>query len=227
MARRIAEEAIEMCPDNPLVYVLMGQVNQMEYWLGSGKSPRESIEKGIEMAQKALTMDDSLSTVHSLLSILYTLKREYDKSIAEAERGVALEPGGANKLLAYGMSLNYGGRSEEAIPVLQKAIRLNPLGESGSFLHLGHAYRVTGQFEEAVSAYKKAIQRAPNNIFAHHGLAATYIWLGRENEARAEAAEVLRINPKFSLDYIAKTAIWKDQSITNNLIDASRKAGLK
>ena len=98
------------------------------------------------------------------------------------------EPGVAVRLLYYGMSLNCGGRSEEAIPVLQKAIRLNPLGESGSFLHLGHAYRVTGQFGEAVSTYKKAIQRAPNDIFAHHGLAAIYIWLGRENEARAEAA---------------------------------------
>jgi adenylate cyclase len=86
---------------------------------------------------------------------------------------------------------------------------------------------VTGRFEEAISAYKKAIQRSPNNIFAHHGLAVTYIFLGRENEARAEAAEVLRINPKFSLDYIAKTSIWKDQSIINKFLDASRKAGLK
>jgi adenylate cyclase len=127
----------------------------------------------------------------------------------------------------YGMSLNYGGRSEEAIPVLQKAIRLNPLGETGSFLHLGHALRNTGRFEEAVSAYKKSIQRSPDNIFAHYGLAATYIWLGREKEARIEAAEVLRINPKFSLDYLAKTSVWKDQSVTNNLIDALRKAGLK
>jgi hypothetical protein len=51
--------------------------------------------------------------------------------------------------------------------------------------------------------------------------------MGREKEARAEAEEVLRINPKFSLDYLAKTSVWKDQSVTNNLIDALRKAGLK
>jgi adenylate cyclase len=157
MARRIAEEAIEMCPDNPLVYGLMGQVNQMEYWLGLGKSPRQSIEKGMEMAQKALVLDYSLAGAHRLLSILYTLKREYEKAIAAAERGVALDPGGARRHLQYGMSLNYGGRSEEAIPELQKAIRLDPLGRSGNLLHLGHAYRVTGQFEKAVCAYKKAI----------------------------------------------------------------------
>jgi adenylate cyclase len=227
VGRRMAEEANEMCPENPVTILLLSWVNYMEYWLGLGKSPRESIENGLELAQKALAMDDSLPAAHSYMSLFYTLKREYEKSIAEAERALALEPGSSVRLNQYGMSLMYGGRADEAIPVFQMALRLNPLGESSLFHNLGHAYRVTGRFDEAVSAYKKAIQRSPNNIFAHHGLAVAYIFLGRENEARAEAAEVLRINPKFSLDYIAKTSIWKDQSITNNLIDASRKAGLK
>jgi hypothetical protein len=51
--------------------------------------------------------------------------------------------------------------------------------------------------------------------------------MGREREARAEAAEVLRIDPKFSVDYFAKTLAFKDQKTTTNLIDALRKAGLK
>lgn len=55
---------------------------------------------------------------------------------------------------------------------------------------------MTGWFEETVSAYKKAIQRAPNYIWCHLMLAANYSKMGREKEARAEAAEVLRINPK-------------------------------
>ena len=40
---------------------------------------------------------------------------------------------------------------------------------------------------------------------AHIDLTATYSMMGREKEARAEAAEVLRINPKFSLDSYAKS----------------------
>ena len=96
VARRIAEEAIAMCPEFPMAYVLMGRVHRWEYWLGSGKSPRESIEKGIEMAQKALAMDDSIADAHGLLGHFYALKREYDKAIAEGERAVALDPGGAD-----------------------------------------------------------------------------------------------------------------------------------
>jgi adenylate cyclase len=227
MGRRIAEEAIEMCPENPMIYLLISWVNYLEYWLGLGKSPRESIEKGIELAEKALAMDDSLPAAHGYLSLFYTLKREYDKSIAEGERAVALEPGAAHRHVQYGMSLLLGGQPEESIPVFQKAIRLNPLGESSNFHNLGHAYRMTGRFEEAVSAYNKALQRAPDNIFAHLGLAATYIIMGREQEARAEAAEILRISPKFSVDSYAKRLTYKDQSVIDNYVDALRKAGLK
>jgi adenylate cyclase len=225
VVRRIAEEVIATCPESPMAYVLMAHAYQMEYWLGAGKSPQESIEKGIEMVQKALAMDDSIARAHSLLGHFYSLKREPEKAIAEGERAVTLEPGGATAHMWYAMSLHYAGRPEEAIPVFQKAIRLNPFGSTGLYLNFGHSLLATRRFEEAVLAYKKALQRAPDNIFAHIGLAATYITLGQEKEARAEAAEVLRINPKFSLDSYAKLLV--DQSKRDKFIDALRKAGLK
>jgi len=224
--RRIAEETLAMCPENPSVYLIMSWVNYLEYWFGLSKSPRESIEKGMELVQKALAIDDSSASAHARLSLFSTIKGEHERAITEGERAVALMPGGALVQTNYGMSLLYGGRPEEAIPVFQKAIRLNPF-ESSSFHNLGHAYRVTGRFEEAVSEYKKALQRAPDNFFAHLGLAATYSMMGREQEARAEAAEVLRISPKFSVDAYAKRLTFKDQSVTDKFSDALRKAGLK
>jgi len=211
VARRIAEETIAMCPEFPMAYVLMAWVHFGEYWLGSGKSPRESIEKGIEMAQKALALDDSIGPAHGLLGNFYALKREYEKAIAEGERAVALDPGGAEVHITYAMSLFWVGRSEEAVAMCQKAIRLNPFAGTGLLLMLANALRDAGRFEEAVSEYRKAIQREPNNIHAHTHLATVYIMMGREKEARAEAAEVLRINPKFSLDYWAKVLPNKDQ----------------
>ena len=48
-----------------------------------------------------------------------------------------------------------------------------------------------------------------------------------EREASARAAEVVRINPKFSVDSYAKTLPYKNQSETDKLINALRKAGLK
>jgi hypothetical protein len=53
--------------------------------------------------------------------------------------------------------------------------------------------------------------------------------MGREKEARAEAEEVLKINPKFSVDQMAKTGLtfYKDQWQIDKIVNAWRKAGLK
>jgi TolB-like protein len=226
VSRRIAEEAIAICPEEPYAYVLMGFVDLMEFLLHMGNPPQESIEKGIEMAQKALAMDDSISMAHSLLCSLYIHKGECGKAIAEGERAVVLNPGGMTPLHSYGRCLTFAGRPEEAIPVFQKAIRISPF-VFYSYSFLGIALRMTGRFDEAVLAYKKAIQLEPDNSGVHASLAATYSMMGRKKEARAEAAEVLRINPKFSVDSAAKNLPFKDQSETDKLVNALRKAGLK
>ena len=227
LARRMIEEAIAMCPENPMGYIALGWVYHYDYSLGNTKTPRQTIEKGIELAQKALAMDDSIPGAHVILCYFYLDKGDNDKAIAEAERAVALNPSGTGALNNYAASLNVAGRPEEAIPLFQKAIRLNPFGPYYLYRDFGRALRDTRRFEEAVSAYKKGIQLSPNDIGAHLGLAATYSMMGREKEARAEAAEVLRINPKFLVDSFAKILSYKDQSEIDKIINALRKAGLK
>jgi adenylate cyclase len=227
LARRTGEEALVMCPESSTAYYLLAATHMMDYWLGSGKSPQESIEKAIELAQKAIALDDAHPSPHGLLSFLYSIKREHAKALAEGERAVALDPSGSDVNAYYGLSLTFAGKPEEAIPSFQKAIRLNPFGPTWYFFNLGNALGNTGRFEEAVSAYKKALQRSPDNLLGHVFLATTYSMMGREKEARAEAGEVLRINPKFSLDYFVKTLPYKDQSQIDKVVNAMRKAGLK
>jgi hypothetical protein len=64
-------------------------------------------------------------------------------------------------------------------------------------------------------------------LFIHLGLAHIYVKLDRDKEAQAEAAEVLRIHPKFSLEHYAKTLPFKDQSVVDDTVVRLRKAGLK
>jgi len=91
----------------------------------------------------------------------------------------------------------------------------------------GRAYREMGWYEESITAYKKAIRRQPDNLFGYLVLTATYSLLGREDEAHAAVAEILRIIPKFSLYYFAKTRLHIDPANTGSYIDALRKTGLK
>ena len=192
-----------MCPENPMGYVLLGWVYHHDYWLGNTKSPQETLEKAMELAQKALAMDDSMADAHALLGGYIFLKGSMTRRLPRGNGPWPFTPVGRISFTIMPES-NLAGRPEEAIPLYQKAIRLNPFGPSGLYRDFGDALRNTGRFEEAVSAYKKSIQIAPDNILTHLGLAATYSMMGREKEARAEAAEVLRINPKFSLDSLQR-----------------------
>jgi len=225
VARRLLEEAISICPENPIGYVRLSWVYRFGAILDKTMPYREALEKAKELIKKALAMDDTLADAHVLLSILYRGEKEYDKSIAEARRAVELDPSGSNAYTFYGAALLFGSRPEEAIPQLQKAIRLNPNAQAWTFVFLGHAFRNTGRFEEAVSAYKKVLKRAPDHLIAHVALTTVYSLMGREEEARAEAQEVLRINPKFSLIRFKKTAlVFKDKSENDMILNAMTKA---
>jgi len=206
---------------------MLGWVEHHDYVLGNTKSPQETLEKSLQLAKKALSMDDSLHGSHSLAGLIYSMRKEHDKGIAEGERALALNPGGAGVIVNYGWSLTIAGRAEEAIPLFEKVIRLTPFGHSSLYREYGFALRSVGRYEDAISAYKKAIQIAPDNLTAHLNLAITYSLIGRGDEARAEAAEVLRINSKFSLDHYAKYFVFRDPTTRDKYVGALRKAGLK
>jgi adenylate cyclase len=226
IARQIAEEGIAMCPESPTFYRILAALYQNDYLLGSSKSPDESVEKATELLKKALAMDDGYAEAHAQLSYVYTLRRKHDKSIAEGELAVNLAPGSAWTLYWYATALKYDGRPEESIPLFEKAIRLNPLGPGAFYQGLAVALRDTGRLDEAAAFYIKALERAPENFRTHAMLAGVYSMMGRDKEARVEATEVLRINPKFSLEWYARTSAYKDRAVTDKIINDMRKAGL-
>jgi len=104
---------------------------------------------------------------------------------------------------------------------------LNPLPPGVYFSQLGTALRLLGRYEDAIAAFKKALDREPMNLFAHLGLAASYVSLGRQEEAHAEAAEVLKLDPEFSLENFVETTPLKNKTDVDRLVGALRKAGLK
>ena len=157
---------------------------------------------------------------------LYLIKRQHDRAIVEAERAIALDPNGADARYRLGQGLIWAGRPEEAAASLERAIRMNPLAPATYFLNLGRAYRDSGRYEEAIGEFRKAIKRSPDNFYAHFGLAAAYSLAGRDEEARVEVAEVLKIYPKASLVGSAKNLLYRNKADTDRIIDAMRKAGL-
>ena len=227
LARQLAEESIALDPDYAVPYLTLAATHILDVMLGSSKSPKDSIKQAMELNKKAMALDDSLANAYSQLGLLYTMTRQHDKGVAEAERGVELNPNSASAHDLLGMTLSYAGRPEEAIPVFKKAIRLEPFAPSKYYYHLGGAYLRTGQCDEAISACEEAVRRGRNTPAAYRSATVAYSICGREEEARAAAAEVLRINPKFSLGSYAKTLPYKNKADIDLIIGALRKAGLK
>jgi adenylate cyclase len=226
-ARQLAEEAIQLDPEYAQAYRWLGGTHVIDVWLGSTKSPRESLRKAMELAQKALSLDDSLGGAHGLVGNIYIMGRDYEKGIREAERAVELEPNGADAHVFLGMGLRYADRAEEAIPILKKAIRLDPHAP-GWYLHiLAAAYREVEKYEEATHWAERAVQQNPKNVLSRAILCSIYSLSGRMDKARDQAKEIMRLNPKFSVDRLARTDPQKNQVIKMRYIDALRKAGLK
>jgi tetratricopeptide (TPR) repeat protein len=84
-----------------------------------------------------------------------------------------------------------------------------------------------GRKEEGIKSYKRAISIEPTSLIAHLGLGAAFASDGMEREARLEAEEVLRIEPKFSLERYAKALAFKNQAARDWIVTVLHKAGLK
>ena len=220
LAKKLAEEAVALDPEYAWGYFVLGRTHMLDVWLGSSESPKDSIAKAMELLQKAIVLDDNLAEAHGLLGFLYAIERQHDKALAQGKKAVALNPNSATAHVYLGKVHTFARRREESIPEYKKAIRLNPMPPNWYLWSLGLSYGHMGQYDEAITWCEKAVRQAPDSLLARIMMTAVYSWSGRDEEARAEAAEVLRINPNFSLEKFAKKA-------GPDLVSALRKAGLK
>jgi tetratricopeptide (TPR) repeat protein len=105
---------------------------------------------------------------------------------------------------------------------------MNPLPDSALYMHVGFAHNNLGNYQEAISAFKKAIALAPKTIPARLNLIVSYVELGRTEEAVTVAEEILKIYPKYTAKgYGEKRSPWKDQAVIDRQIEAWRKVGLE
>jgi len=225
LARRMAEEAIALDPKYAEAYVLLGVTYYLEVFFGTSL-PKDVIPKATELIQKALAMNGSLAEARSSLGVLYTWSGRYDEGIAEAERGVELDPNSGQANYNLALVLRWAGKSKEAIPVLQKAIRLEPMAPDNYNRQLAVDYFLAGDCKEAIATCEKGLKRQPDHLISRVIIAVVYGSCGREAEAREEAAEVLRINPKFSVESFTGNTPYKNTSDRDRIAQGLRKAGL-
>ena len=224
--KRLSEEAIALDPNFPHAYHVLGVLHMLDALSGFSKNPRESLELANKMQRKAIELDESFAMARAVMGFNLLMLRKYDEAISEAEKAYQLAPGSSPVLYWYGTVLNNFGRAEDALPVLKEVLRLEPKPMNSRIRSLSVALRDTGKYDEAIEWLKKTIQTEPDSIISYLILTSTYAYAGREEEARAAAKEILRINPKFSVETYMRTSPQRDAASRERFAQALKKAGL-
>jgi TolB-like protein/DNA-binding winged helix-turn-helix (wHTH) protein/predicted Zn-dependent protease len=196
-------------------------------WAFQQNQDSQTLTQAMEAAQRAVALNRSYGFAHSALGHSYLFQRQHEQAIVELEQVIALDSNLADSYAFLAMALSYAGKSDEAVRMGEEALRRKP---SVVDLHLGvigSAYYFAGKPAEAIAPLKQYLARYPNILDAHLTLAAVYSELGQIAEARAAAAEVLRLNPQFSLEVHKQREPIKDPAMVERHIAALRKAGLK
>jgi TolB-like protein/class 3 adenylate cyclase/Flp pilus assembly protein TadD len=224
-AKELFEKAIDLDPKNAQALTALGRLhyNEWEIW---GKARDKNLARALELGQNAVAVDDTLAGPHLLLSQVYRFLRQEELFEVETNKALALEPRDADTLAGLGDVLRWSGRAQEAIGLLQTAMRLDPFYPAWYEFYLGQALFQTSRYDEAITALKRGAERNPNYPAFPLFIAASYAMLGREEEARSAAAEVLRINPRFSLKAFAAHVPYHSKAVLDRDLTAFRKAGL-
>jgi len=196
-------------------------------WVAQQSPAAQTLEPALAAVQRALALYDSYHWSHILLGYISLYQHQYEPALAEMEWGVALAPTDAAPYAALAEVLSCVGRTEDALEVAAQALRLKSEVADFYLAGVGTAYAVAGRYEEARAPLQRHLSHYPDILHIHLTLAGVYSELGQAAEARAEAAEVLRLNPKFSLEVHKQRTPIKDPAVLERHIAALRKAGLK
>jgi adenylate cyclase len=227
LARQKYQEAIALAPDYATAYVGMAGTYITELWHGWSDSPAESLKLAMEYAQRCLALDETSSDAHTTVGLVHLVMRQWEKAIEECELAVSLNPNNADNIAILAIALRTVGRVEEALAMLEKAIRLNPMPPDWYLHDFGSCYRLMGRYDEAIAMLKRVLGGNPYYLNSRLNLIATYVMSGKEEAAHAEAMEVLRQSPDFSVERFLKNFPYKDQKILDGLKECLLKAGLK
>ena len=192
-------------------------------WIADRK---KTFEQAVRFAETAYELDPSDAGVNGLLGFLDVFRRRYDEALAHGKRAVELGPGDANVLAEYAWIFNYVGQPKEAIPLLQKAMRLSPSYPAWFIAALAHAYMIAGDYPNAIAAHEQLIERKSLLNFGYARLAGLHALQGNKDKTKFYATELLKLYPNFRIQEWAKGLPYKRSKDLERELSMLRKAGL-
>jgi TolB-like protein len=225
----MVKEALDIDPNFAPAWALLGYTHLMEgAW---GISRAQSFKLAEEYARKAMALDDRCSKGWFLLGDLYRHLRKYDEAIAYGERAIATQPGDGHALAQLGFTMCQAGRFDESIALIKRGVQMfHPNYPAYQLRFLATAQYWARHYEQAIVTFDKLLERCRKGEYApapaHAGLAAVYAELGQDEKARFQVAELLKVEPSYSLEAWERYTSMKNPDDMERILTALRKAGL-
>jgi tetratricopeptide (TPR) repeat protein len=227
-ARRLFKQSLAIDPGYVRAAALLSATHIRAYiepFDGDYLSPA-ALDRAIQLAEAAVRLDPRLPQARAQRGYVLIWKRQHDAAIAEFERAFALNPNFIDHRFA--IALIYAGDPARAIEVLEANMRLDPFASPNyEYGVMGMANYTLKHYEEAVRWLRECALRLPNLQVSHVWLACAYAQLGQLGEARAEAAEVLRINPGFTIESWKRLAVNNDPKDAEHRLDGHARRGCR
>ena len=178
----------------------------------------------MEIANTAVAVDPTEPWAHYGLGSAYIWRKQYDLGLRSFKKAHEINPNEATILADYAWALSMAGQPDEALPLIEQAIRLNPYHPpfyKGDVLWRVHF--VAGRYQDALDAL---LQMPSDYRAGYRRLAATYPYLGRLEEARTAMAKFRKLEPQASIELYARTEPFRRKEDLKHYLDGLRKAGL-
>jgi len=225
-ARELFRQATVLDPDYARAYanIALTYTTSVNFYWAADRE--KAIQLGLEFADKALQLDDSIPQIYLTRSSLYLSQRKHQAAIEAARRTVEAHPNYADGHATLAFISSYTGQFETALEALDRAKQINPQG-TGVYLAVeGRVLFLLGRYDDALLVLEEAMQRNPAFDRIHLHLAATYAQLGQLDDAVWSVEEALAISPDISLEKERQQALYLRESDIEHYVGALRKAGV-
>ncbi|MDF2369064.1 adenylate/guanylate cyclase domain-containing protein [Sneathiella sp.] len=220
-ARALYEEAARIDPAYAAPYAGLAEVCRHEWFLGEAGA----IDKTIEYALKAASLNPDLPLVYEALGSAYLFTGRHDEAIAAFMRWIELEPNSAEAYANLAGAYVFNGDPEKVHDLIDIASRLNPVYPFYYPLYRGQAYFLMSRYEEAANFTRRAADLNPASPHPPMCLAASLAMLGRNDEAGAAVAATYAIIPDARLGSLGENLPFRRSADLDHLLGGMRKAG--
>lgn len=221
-ARRLFEQAAEVDPNYARSYIGISRTLNDAWRFNWVHPPEPSLDEALRQAEIAIRLDPGDARGYAALGSAHLYKRDHEASLAAYERALGANPNDADVLAEMGHSVCVYGDTERAVSLIKRAMRLNPYYPDWYLWHLGEAYFDMQDYEQAI----RTLNQMHDKTEAYRMLTASNALLGRMDEARQCARQLLLTHPEFTLAHWANVPPDRNPEPRERLIGGLRKAGI-